>query len=168
MSNLNDSRRSVWLLTVTWNSSRDLFCLEQEESESKRMTLLYYLLIMQTVVNHHETNLRLTEISQGICSYEHYYWIFNLRSTDKSFCTCAALVACRQEFHRVYPISVILKILDRKVYLHYCEKEVVFLIVLLSGDTWLKLSLLMLSHGMPLRFQIGVCCPVTDFSGILY
>jgi len=38
-----------------------------------------------------------------------------MRSRNKSFCTCAAL-ACRQEFHRVYPTSAILKILDRKVY----------------------------------------------------
>jgi len=35
-----------------------------------------------------------------------------LRSTEKSFCACAALVACRQD----YPISVILKILGRQVY----------------------------------------------------
>ena len=37
------------------------------------MNLLYYLLIMLTVVNHHGTNLRLTEISQEICGYEQYY-----------------------------------------------------------------------------------------------
>jgi len=39
-----------------------------------------------------------------------------LRSTDKRFCACAALVACRQEFHQEYPVSVILKILGRQVY----------------------------------------------------
>ena len=44
-----------------------------------------------------------------ICSYEHYTWILNLRYTDKIFCACAALVACRQEFHLEYPFLVTLK-----------------------------------------------------------
>ena len=51
-----------------------------------------------------------------ICSYKHYTWILNLRSTDKSLYACAALVACRREFHQQYPFSVILKIHGREVY----------------------------------------------------
>ena len=33
-----------------------------------------------------------------------------------------------------------------------------FTLVLLSGETWFKLTL---SHGMPSLVQIGVCCPVS-------
>jgi hypothetical protein len=40
----------------------ELFYLEQEESESGGEKLLYYLLIMQTVVNHNGTSLKLKEI----------------------------------------------------------------------------------------------------------
>jgi len=36
-----------------------------------------------------------------------------------------------------------------------------FTLVLLSGGTWFKLSLLMLSLGMLSHVQIGVCCPVS-------
>jgi len=52
VSNLNYRRRRVRLLTVTWNASRELFYLEQKESEDGGVKLLYHLLIMQTVANH--------------------------------------------------------------------------------------------------------------------
>jgi hypothetical protein len=43
VSNLNHRRRRIWLLTVIRNSSRNLFYLEQEESESGGVKLLYAL-----------------------------------------------------------------------------------------------------------------------------
>ena len=50
------------------------------------------------------------------------------------------------------------------------EREKDFTLVLLSGDTWFKLSFLMLSHGVPSHVQIGVCCSVsaTRTFGLIY
>jgi hypothetical protein len=41
------------------------------------------------------------------------------------------------------------------------EREKNFTLVLLSGDTWFKLTFLMLCHGIPPHVHIDVCCPVS-------
>jgi len=50
------------------------------------------------------------------------------------------------------------------------KKKKDFTLVLLSGETWFKLSFLMLSHGMPSHVHIGVCCSVsaTRTFGLIY